>query len=254
MKIQLLRHATCLISVKGKQLLLDPVLSPAGEMAAIPKVPNPANNPLVELPGNINVPDLLSQLDAIIVTHTHRDHLDKAAMEMLPKDLPLFCQPQDIAKIQAAGFIKVHPIMESFCWDGLTITRTTGKHGTGFIGYQMGAVSGFVLKAVNEPVLYITGDTIWCAKIKQALTKHQPQVILCFAGGAQFHTGRSITMNKFDIDKLARNAPQTKIMAVHMEAWNHCRLSRKELQAFLKETSITKQVIVPENGEELTFT
>ncbi|HBE78656.1 MAG TPA: hypothetical protein DDW65_12910, partial [Firmicutes bacterium] len=95
MKIQLLRHATCLISYQGKKILLDPMLSPAGALEAIPHVPNPAYNPLVELPANINLSDLLANLNAILVTHTHRDHFDNVALEILPKEIPLFCQPAD---------------------------------------------------------------------------------------------------------------------------------------------------------------
>jgi L-ascorbate metabolism protein UlaG (beta-lactamase superfamily) len=251
MKIQLLRHATCLICFKGKKILLDPVLSPAGVMEAIPDVPNSASNPLVNLPDNINLNDLLNNLDAILITHTHRDHFDSAAMELLPKDIPLFCQPQDTVKIETAGFLKVHPITESISWDNITIDRTSGQHGTGEIGLKMAPVSGFVLKAVSEPTLYITGDTIWCPEVRQTLQKYQPQIIISFAGGAQFHEGDPITMTKSDILNLTQTAPQAKIVVVHMEAWNHCRLSRNELNAFLKEKSLTGQVIVPENGEEL---
>jgi L-ascorbate metabolism protein UlaG (beta-lactamase superfamily) len=253
MKIQLLRHATCLISLNGKKILLDPMLSSAGVLAAIPDVPNPAGNPLLNLPANLNLNDLQNNLDAILVTHTHRDHFDNAAMELLPKDIPLFCQPQDTDKIKIAGFLKVIPISRSFIWDDISIYRTSGHHGTGEIGDKMGPVSGFVLKATTEPTLYITGDTIWCPEVEQALQEYQPQIIICFAGGAQFHEGDPITMTKSDILSLTRNAPQAKIVAVHMESWNHCRLTRKELNAFLKENSMAGQVVVPDNGNNLVF-
>jgi L-ascorbate metabolism protein UlaG (beta-lactamase superfamily) len=253
MKIQLLRHATCLISYQGKKILLDPMLSPAGVMEAIPNVPNPANNPLLDLPDTVDLAELTAHLDAIILTHTHRDHFDIAAMERLPKNIPLFCQPSDTVKIEAAGFVKVHPITERFIWDDLSIDRTTGQHGTGEIGNKMGPVSGFVLTTATEPTLYITGDTIWCPEVTQALQKHQPQIVICFAGGAQFQEGDPITMAQSDILSLAKYAPQTKIVAVHMEAWNHCRLSRQELNAYLQEKSIADQVVVPNNGDELVY-
>jgi L-ascorbate metabolism protein UlaG (beta-lactamase superfamily) len=253
MKFQLLRHASCLICFNGKKILLDPVLSTAGAMAAIPNVPNTENNPLVNLPDVVDVNDLLGHLDAIMVTHTHRDHFDSAAMELLPKDIALFCQPQDTGKIEAAGFLKLNPILESFIWEDILINRTGGQHGTGEIGAKMGHVSGFTLKAATEPTLYITGDSIWCSEVEQALQDNQPQIIICFAGGAQFNEGDPITMTKSDIFNLARNAPQAKIVAVHMEAWNHCRLTRKELNAFLTEKSIASQVYVPDNGDKLVF-
>lgn len=118
----------------------------------------------------------------------------------------------------------------------------------------MGPVSGFVLKTPGEPVLSITGDSIWCPEIRQALNEHQPDVLICFAGAAQFHEGEPITMTANDISQVAQNAPQAKIITVHMEAWNHCRLSRKELKAFLKQKFFEEErIFVPENGESFVI-
>lgn len=49
MRIQLLRHATLLITINGKKLLVDPMLSEAGAMSPIDNSPNSHRNPLVEL-------------------------------------------------------------------------------------------------------------------------------------------------------------------------------------------------------------
>jgi Predicted Zn-dependent hydrolases of the beta-lactamase fold len=252
-KIQLWRHATCLITFNHKKILLDPMLSPAGTLEAIAGVPNPSKNPLTNLPDTVMMAELLSRLDAILITHTHRDHFDAAAMELLPKDIAVFCQPRDADKIKKAGFSKVNPVDSLFAFSEIAIERTTGKHGSGFIGHKMGPVSGFTLTAPGEPSLYITGDSIWCSKIKKELKLYRPQIIICFAGGAQFSKGGPITMTKADIAKLAHYAPDAQIVAVHMEAWNHCRLSRRELKAFLKEKSLEKRVFVPQNGDSLSF-
>ncbi|HBF37794.1 MAG TPA: hypothetical protein DDW50_10775 [Firmicutes bacterium] len=252
MKIELLRHATCLIIFKNKKILLDPMLSPSGTLPAIPQVPNSSMNPLADLPGNVDLGDLISGLHAILVTHTHQDHFDNTAVAILPKAIPLFCQPEDVPKIQNAGFMNPQPVVENSHWGDITIFRTTGQHGTGEIGRKMGPISGFVLKAPGEPVFYITGDSIWCPEIRYTLQTHRPEVIICFAGAAQFHEGDPITMTAEDIFQVSQNAPQAKIVIVHMEAWNHCRLSRKKLQTFLKLNSLTR-VAVPENGDCLIF-
>lgn len=254
MKIQLLRHATCFITYNHQRILLDPMLSPSGTLAAIPEVPNPSMNPIVDLPENINLNDLISNLDAILVSHTHRDHFDNAAIEILPKTIPLFCQPADVSKIKDNGFLNIQPVAENYIWEEIHFYRTTGQHGTGEIGQKMAPVSGFVLKAPREPVLYITGDSIWCPEIKQVLNEHQPDVIVCFAGAARFHEGDPITMTANDILQTVQNRPQAKIVVVHMEAWNHCRLSRKELKDFLKEELLEDgRIVVPENGESVVI-
>lgn len=250
MKIQLIRHATMIIDIKGKRILIDPMLSDAGTLAAVPGVANNSNNPLV----NLSVDPLaLTNVDAIMVTHTHLDHFDDAATALLPHSCLLFGQPADEARILKAGFTNLQVIDESYKWNGITITRTAGQHGTGRIGEKMGPVSGFVLESPGEPVLYIAGDTIWCQEVQDALEKYHPQVIVCFAGSAKFSSGDPITMTKEDILSVSKTSPTSKIIAVHLEAWNHCGLTRRELLEYSEDNSLTEQVYIPHDGEWMTF-
>ena len=229
MDIRLVRHATLVVRLGGKTLLVDPMLSPPGAMPAIPNSPNDRRNPLVPLP------DLdLSPVDAVLVTHTHPDHFDEAAAERLRKNLPLFCQPEDEEKLRSSGFSDVRPVTERLSWEGIELLRTGGQHGTGEIGATMAPVSGFVLRAPEEPALYITGDTIWCPEVTDALARHRPQAAVVNAGAAQFVTGDPITMSERDVAEVCRHATETTIIAVHMEAINHCLLSRDDLKTFLK--------------------
>lgn len=253
MKIQLLRHATTLLQFGGHNFIVDPMLSPAGAMDPVPGVPSTGRNPLVELPferaaGN-GLEEILDCLDAIIVTHLHRDHFDPAATAMLPHEIPLFCQPGDGPAIRSAGFEDVREIKHGAEWLGVRLNRTGGCHGRGKIGEKMGPVSGFVLQAAGEAVLYITGDTIWCDPVSEALIAYKPQAIIAYAGEARFASGDPITMGAADVAVLAGHAPGAQIIAVHMEAWNHCRLGRRELKACLAKEGLAGRVAVPGNGE-----
>jgi L-ascorbate metabolism protein UlaG (beta-lactamase superfamily) len=250
MQIQLIRHATLLLTINRKRILVDPMLSSKGAMPAIPHVMNTDNNPIVDLPVDISQ---LLDIDAIFVTHTHHDHFDVAAATLLPKEVPVFCQPEDTAKIESYGFQYVNPIETSYTWNEIRIHRTGGKHGTGEIGEKMAPVSGFVLLAENEPSLYIVGDSIWCEEVADTLELFHPDVAVCFAGSAQFHVGDPITMNTQDIYNVCKKSPATKVIAVHMEAWNHCTLARKDLKYFLTKERLTEQVYIPEDGETMKF-
>lgn len=249
-EMQLIRHATMVISINGQQLLLDPMLGPTGSMSAVAGVRNTKDNPLVPLPVELSE---LTHPAAILLTHTHRDHFDAAAMEVLPFTIPLFCQPNDVEKLGAAGFSQLLPVEESQVWQGITIHRTGGQHGTGDIGQSMGPVSGFVLEAAGEPRLYITGDTIWCSEVEAALACFQPDIVICFAGEARFSSGDPITMGREDIDHICRRVPRARLIVVHMEAWNHCGLSRQELQEYLQENGLADRVQVPADGDKLIF-
>jgi len=250
MKIQLIRHATMLVYMRGNKILVDPMFSSAGSMAPVQNSANDRRNPLVELP--IREAELLA-IDALLLTHTHRDHFDDAAARLLPKDIPVFCQPEDEEKLTGLGFTTVYPINENYLWKEIGITRTGGQHGTGEIGKKMSPVSGYVLQTIGEPSLYIAGDTIWCLDVENVLEVHQPHVTVVFAGAARFTTGDPITMTAEDIRCVCHKAPETRVVAVHMEAFNHCLLTRRELRDFLEKEQLLDRVSIPNDGERITI-
>jgi L-ascorbate metabolism protein UlaG (beta-lactamase superfamily) len=250
MEIQLLRHATLLIRLNGKTLLVDPMLSDARTMAPIINSPDDRRNPLVELPGQ---PDLLAIYDAVLLTHMHRDHFDDAAAQQLSKAKPIVCQPEDVEQLKELGFLDVCGISEKIKWAGMTISRTGGRHGTGDIGRRLAPVSGYVLETELEPSLYITGDTIYCSEVEQALEEYQPKVVVVNAGAAQFIAGGPITMTADDVQKVCNKVPAAKVIAIHMEAINHCLLSREDLRAFLTRAGRKNHVLIPADGERVSF-
>ncbi|MDP9457681.1 MAG: MBL fold metallo-hydrolase [Actinomycetota bacterium] len=248
MEIRLVRHATLVVRLSGKTLLVDPMLSPPGAMPPIQNTPNDDRNPLVPLP------DLdLSSLDAVLVTHTHADHFDGAAAEALRKDLPLLCQPEDEGRLSSNGFSDVRPVNDSLRWEDIEVHRSGGRHGTGEIGARMAPVCGFVLHASGEPVLYVAGDTIWCPEVDDALQKHHPDVVVVNAGAARFNEGDPITMTSGDVAEVVRHADGATVVAVHMEAINHCLLGRDELHSSLTHLGASEGVAIPADGERVAF-
>jgi L-ascorbate metabolism protein UlaG (beta-lactamase superfamily) len=160
MQIQLIRSATLVVTLGGRTILVDPMLSPAGAMDPVANTPHPRRNPLVELPfDDAALGRMLAGIEAVLVTHTHRDHWDARAVELIPKQLPILCQPEDEAKIRGDGFEDVRPVAGEVTWEGIALTRTGGQHGTGEIGRMLAPVSGFVLRAAGEPVLYLWPGT-----------------------------------------------------------------------------------------------
>ena len=102
MNITQIRNATLLITYAGKRLLIDPMLAPKD---AYPGFPGTAHaerrNPTVELPVDVNT---LLNADAVIVTHTHDDHWDRTAAELIAKDKPIYVQnDRDAALLRSRG-------------------------------------------------------------------------------------------------------------------------------------------------------
>ncbi len=211
--------------------------------------PNDRRNPLVELPEPAQ--SIAAEVEAALVTHLHADHLDAMAVEVLPKEVTVLCQPPDANALRQRGFVDVRPIEEALDWGALRVTRTNGRHGTGEIGKRMAPVSGFVITTHNEPTLYIAGDTIWCDEVREAVDRHKPAIIVANAGGAHFLEGDPITMTADDVVALARHATAARIVAVHLEAVNHCLETRTDLRARLRDEQLQERVSVPDDGDEL---
>lgn len=248
MKIQLIRHATLLVDTGAGRLLVDPMFSEKGAMPPIDNSANPSRNPLVELP--VSISELL-KVQAILLTHTHPDHFDTAAIRQIPKDRLLFCQPADEQKLTELGFTEVKVVHQRLKWNNSEIFRTSGQHGNGEIGKQMGPVSGYVLETVGQPKVYIAGDTIWCDEVEKALQNYRPEVVVVFAGSAQFLQGDPITMQTADVLKVLKAAPEAKVLVVHMESFNHCLLTREMLRQELVAQGVLERVLILENGETI---
>jgi L-ascorbate metabolism protein UlaG (beta-lactamase superfamily) len=251
MRVRLVRHATLIVELGGLRLLVDPQLDPAGSRPPIADTPNPRSNPLVELPEPAAI--VVRELFAVLVTHMHGDHLDQTATSLLPRRVPIVCQPPDASNLRLRGFADVRVADDELELDGIRVTRTDGRHGTGEIGAAMAPVSGFVVAAPGEPVLYIAGDTIWCEEVAAVLDAHRPGVVVVNAGGARFNQGDPITMTADDVVAVARHAPGAAVVAVHMEAINHCVVTRADLHQRVHADGFTDRVAIPEDGAVLSF-
>lgn len=240
--MRLVRHATLELDLGGR-LLVDPMLDGAGARGPVPNTPNDRRNPLVPLPAFDPGP-----FDAALVTHTHEDHLDGAARERLPDDLPVFCQPEDAETIRS-DFTDVRPVDDVREWGEVTVHRAPARHGHGDLAERMAPSSGFVLETADRTV-YLTGDTVWYDGVERTLRGHDPDVVVANAGAAQFTEGRPITLTSEGVAALAR-AADAPVVAVHMEAINHCSLSRSDLRAHLERAGLADRVRIPDDGERV---
>ncbi len=72
-------HATVLVELDGTRVLTDPVLR--DRIAFILRI------------GPMPAPDTLENLDAVLISHAHHDHLDVPSLRQIPRDVPIIAPP-----------------------------------------------------------------------------------------------------------------------------------------------------------------
>ncbi|MBO9524172.1 MAG: MBL fold metallo-hydrolase [Nocardioidaceae bacterium] len=243
------RHATVLIEIGGQTMLVDPMLGDQDAYAAVEGTMNPRTWPLVGLP--VPARDVVARATGVLFTHTHVDHVDDLALGLVAEArLPVFCQPEDEAELRRRGVEDVRPVAGSATFGALSIVRTGGRHGTGETADLMGPVSGYVLvdPSASDSV-YVAGDTVWCAEVRDVLDGHQPVVTIVNSGEARMEDGDPITMSAADVLAVARALPATVVVAVHLEALNHCGLTRYALAEEVRAAGA--RVLIPADGERI---
>ncbi len=89
-------HATALIEVGGARLLTDPLLR--SRLAHLRRHgPPPA-------------PEAMRDLDAVLISHLHHDHLDLPSLRLLPRGTPLVVPRGAAAMLHRRGFANVREL------------------------------------------------------------------------------------------------------------------------------------------------
>ncbi|MDF2796933.1 MAG: saxA [Pseudomonas orientalis] len=258
--LQQVRNATVKITYGGTTFLIDPMLAKKGTYPGFENTyRSELRNPLVDL--TESPAEVISGVDAVIVTHTHLDHWDDAAQQALPKDIPLFAQHEEDAQlIRSQGFKIVRVLTDEAQFGGVKITKTGGQHGTDemyavpALAKPLGEAMGVVFQAPGYKTLYLAGDTVWRKEVDQAIETFQPEVIVLNAGKAMMAGYKgSIIMGEEDVLRAAQTAKNARIVAVHMDAINHMSLTREALRSYVKQHGIEGRVDIPEDGASLAF-
>ena len=249
MQIQLIRSATLRIDYAGHTFVIDPYLAPKHTR---PSFAGKSPNPLVDLP--CAPLDVIAGIEMAIVSHLHSDHFDPVAQDLLPKDILILCQPEDEQYIAAKGFRNITPVDHEINWNGIAISRTPCEHGSGKVLEEMGSASGFVFRSPGDPTVYWAGDTIWCEAVSNAISEHQPDIIITHSCGAIWGQQVLIVMDAAQTVEVSRIAPHSTVIATHMDSLDHATVSRKDLREYAEANGIQpEQLRIPLDGERIMF-
>jgi L-ascorbate metabolism protein UlaG (beta-lactamase superfamily) len=139
-----LGHATVLLELGGARLLTDPLLGPR----------------LAHLTRRVPVPERVGRVDAVLISHVHRDHLDLRSLAALGGAPPIVAPVGAGDLLRGRGFERVVELQQgaSTSVAGVRVTATPAEHPA-----RRGPRSpwvpslGFLIEADRR--VYFAGDT-----------------------------------------------------------------------------------------------
>jgi L-ascorbate metabolism protein UlaG (beta-lactamase superfamily) len=154
-----LGHSTVLIEIDGARVLTDPVWGPRASPSSLagPRRFQPVPLPLRAMP----------QVDAVIVSHDHYDHLDYPTMRALAKSAVPFVTSLGVGSHLEAWGIAPERITELDWWEShrlpnseVVVTAAPSQHfsGRGLKDRNVTLWSSFVIRASRHAVFF-SGDT-----------------------------------------------------------------------------------------------
>jgi L-ascorbate metabolism protein UlaG (beta-lactamase superfamily) len=250
MQIQSIRNATMRIQYHGHLFVCDPYLA---DKLTRPSYAGKSLNPLVDLP--MPATEVIAGAEFFLLSHLHSDHFDPAAIDLVPKESIIFCQPTDVSTLAGKGFTQVNPVEESVEWKGITFRRIPGQHGSGSVLNDIGFVSGFVFTASDEPTVFWISDSVLTDTIRNEIKKLQPDIIITHSSGAmRVKEHILILTDAVQTIEICHLAPQSKVVAVHMEALDHGTVSRADLREYANTHDVsTDRLLIPADGETITL-
>jgi L-ascorbate metabolism protein UlaG (beta-lactamase superfamily) len=139
-------HATVLLEIDGTRLLTDPVLR--GRVG-----------PLVRH-GRAPDPEAIAAIDAVLVSHLHRDHADLASLRRLGREMPLLIPPGSRGFFERHGFGELTELApgDSSGVGELTVTAVEAHHDGGS-RRGAGDVQPIGFLVGGSRTVYFAGDT-----------------------------------------------------------------------------------------------
>ncbi len=172
-------HASFLIRAAGRALLVDPVFSDYCS-------PLPFKRLRRRVPPGLPW-DALRQVDGVLITHNHYDHLDRETIERLPRDIPIIV-PAGLsrwfgefgrANVQELGWWSSSNFLD------LEVTCVPAQHFSSRTLWDRDETlwAGWIIKSASKTI-YIAGDTGYCPVFKEIGSRFGPMDLSVIPIGA----------------------------------------------------------------------
>jgi L-ascorbate metabolism protein UlaG (beta-lactamase superfamily) len=128
-RVTWLGHSAVYLEIEGKKILLDPMLGPSSSPFPLFNSKRYSGTVPLQL-------DQLGEIDAVILSHNHYDHLDRRSIMKLKDRTRHFYVPSGVAQYLIRWGVERGKISEHHWWDEINLTRfklvcTPARHFSG---------------------------------------------------------------------------------------------------------------------------
>lgn len=245
-------HSAFLLQIEGKNILIDPMFGNV-----------PAPHPMLggkrfskALPIEI---EKLPQIDAVIFSHDHYDHLDYGSIQLLKGKVDMFYTPLGVGAHLAEWGVGQERIVEMDWWDeteyqGLRFKCTPAQHfsGRGLADRGKTLWSSWVIQSSVENIFF-SGDSGYGSHFKEIGERFGPFDFAMMECGQYNELWKEIHMMPEETAQAGLDIKAKKIMPIHwgafklaMHPWTEPveRVSKKALE-------LGVSVTVPKIGEPI---
>lgn len=187
-----LGHSSVFLHMDGKSILIDPVFCRYAS-------PVPFFGPK-RFPGFVPRASDFPEIDLLLITHSHYDHLDKKAIRRLNRQVKRFIAPKGVGDLLHRFGVSRKKITElgwydEFALDGLTVTCTPSQHDSARTPFDL-------------------DQTLWCSYV---LKNKDFSVYDCGDGGFAGHFQEIYDkFGSFDLGIMECGQYNTRWHAIHM--------------------------------------
>ena len=245
-------HSSFLLQIDGKNILLDPMF---GKVAA----PHPllgANRFNKDFPLAI---EKLPQIDAVIFSHDHYDHLDYNSVLKIKDKTKHFYVPLGVGTHLKSWGVTSTNITELDWWqetqlDSLKLVCTPAQHFSGrkLNNNQSTLWSSWVIKSKTETI-YFSGDSGYASHFKEIGKQYGPFDLALLECGQYNEKWSDIHMMPEETAQAGVDLGASKIMPIH---WAGFKLALHDWKDPIKRVKIKAEelnidIITPKIGDEI---
>jgi N-acyl-phosphatidylethanolamine-hydrolysing phospholipase D len=229
-KLTWINHCTFLIECQGLHILTDPIWN--GRCSPSPLIgPKREHPPAIEL-------DNLPNIDVVVISHNHYDHLDQFTIKALVKRFPNI---QFVVPIGVKGWFEkrgIYRVKELGWWEEkeldarLKVTGVPAQHnsGRGVFDFNKTLWMGVVMQFSANKYCYFVGDTAYNPYDFKKIGEKFKKIDLCLCPIGTYRPGRFMrTVHSSPEDAVNIHMDVGAKMSVAMH-WKTFRLSEERIE------------------------